>query len=86
MKLDDDIHNHYEQLVLESIEILGLKETKDEDYLADLCCLALNKLPPQYIRFEVDMSFYLSRDEHQQMQKNAENAITLAMEFLDNKS
>ena len=86
MKLDDDIHNYYEQLVLEKIEMLGLRESKDEDFLADLCCLALNKLPPQYIRFEVDMSFYLSNKKHQQMAKNAEDAINFALEFLDNKA
>ena len=39
MKLDDDIHNYYEHLVLDRIETLGLnksKKSKNEDYLADL--------------------------------------------------
>ena len=41
MKLDDDIHNYYEHLILERIEHLGLEKTKSTDYIADLCCLAL---------------------------------------------
>jgi hypothetical protein len=83
MKLDDDIHNYYEHLVLERIEILGLNKTKNEDYLADLCCLALNQIPPRYIRFEVDMSFYLAHSERQQMEMNAVNSVNQAISFLD---
>ncbi|MEP2652305.1 MAG: late competence development ComFB family protein [Paraglaciecola sp.] len=83
MKLDDDIHNYYEHLVLERIEALGLNKTKSENYLADLCCLALNQIPPRYIRFEVDMSFYMAQSERQQMEMNALNAVNQAMSFLD---
>ena len=83
MKLDDDIHNYYEHLILDRIEVLGLNKSKDGDYLADLCCLALNQIPPRYIRFEVDMSFYLAQSERQQMEMNAVNAINQALSFLD---
>lgn len=83
MKLDDDIHNYYEHLVLDRIEILGLNKSKSEDYLADLCCLALNQIPPRYIRFEVDMAFYLPQNERQQMEMNAVNAVNQAISFLD---
>ena len=83
MKLDDDIHNYYEHLVLDRIEILGLNKTKNENYLADLCCLTLNQIPPRYIRFEVDMSFYLPQSERQQMEMNVVSAVSQAMSFLD---
>jgi hypothetical protein len=86
MKLDDDIHNYYEHLVLEQIERLGLNKTKDEDYLADLCCLALNQIPPRYIRYEVDMSFYLPQSERHQMEMNAINAVNHALTYLDNNN
>jgi hypothetical protein len=86
MKLDDDIHNYYEHLVLERIENLGLNKTKSEDYIADLCCLALNQIPPRYIRFEVDMSFYLPQSERRQMEMNANNAVKQAISFLDQDS
>ena len=70
MKLDDDIHNYYEHLVLERVSQLGLEKSKSADYLADLCCLALNQVPPRYIRYEVDMAFYLPQSERQQMEMN----------------
>ena len=47
MKLDDDIHNYYEHLVLERLTELGLDTEKSPDYLADVCCLALNQVPPR---------------------------------------
>jgi phage gp36-like protein len=83
MKLDDDIHNYYEHLVLERIAKLGLDKTKTADYLADLCCLALNQVPPRYIRFEVDMAFYLPQSERRQMEMNVEYAISKALRFLN---
>lgn len=83
MKLDDDIHNYYEHLVLERIAKLGLDKSKSADYLADLCCLALNQVPPRYIRFEVDMAFYLPQSERKQMEMNVEYAISKALRFLN---
>ncbi len=83
MKLDDDIHNYYEHLVLQRLSELELDKTKSADYLADVCCLALNQVPPRYIRFEVDMAFYLPQSERQQMEMNVENAVDKAMRYLD---
>ena len=83
MKLADDIHNYYEHLVLEKIDTLGLSKSKSEDYIADLSCLALNQIPPRYIRHEVDMSFYLPQNEKQQMEMNVLDAIEKALNFLD---
>ncbi len=83
MKLDDDIHNYYEHLVLEHISKLGLDKTKSAGYLADLCCLTLNQIPPRYIRFEVDMAFYLPQSEKQQMEMNVEYAVEKAINYLN---
>lgn len=85
MRLDDDIHNYYEHLVLEKIEQMGLDSTGDTDYLADLCCLTLNQVPPRYIRYEVDMAFYVSPNERHQMEMNVATALKKAKEFLDKK-
>lgn len=85
MKLDDDIHNYYEHLILERVEDLGLDKTKSNDYIADLCCLALNQVPPRYIRYEVDMAFYLPQNERHQMEMNVANAVSKAITYLDEK-
>ncbi|NDV91849.1 competence protein ComFB [Alteromonas sp. 345S023] len=82
MKLDSDIHNYYEHLVLERIAELQLDKENSPDYLADICCLALNQVPPRYIRYEVDMAFYLPQSERNQMEMNVAHAVDKAIKFL----
>ncbi|MDP4944305.1 late competence development ComFB family protein [Alishewanella sp. SMS8] len=85
MTLDNDIHNFYEKLLLDHIVELGLDQEKDSEYLADLCCISLNLLPPRYIRYEVDMSFYMPQSERFEMQMKVKEAISRARNFLDNQ-
>lgn len=85
MKLDDDIHNYYERLVLDHITELGLEQEQDAEYLADLCCISLNLLPPRYIRYEVDMAFYLPQSERFEMTLKVKEAVSRARNFLDNQ-
>lgn len=46
MRLDDDIHNFYEKLVLEEIEKRKLNERYNDDVMADFCCTVLNQYHP----------------------------------------
>lgn len=85
MKLDDDINNFYEHLVVEHLTLRGLDKNKDQDYLADLSCIVLNQLPPRYIRYQVDMAFYLPQNERLEMEKKVKDAIDRALEYLDSK-
>lgn len=85
MKLHDDVHNYYEHLVLDKIVELGLNKTRSSDYLADLCCLALNQVPPKYIRYEVDMAFFLGNHERSKMEKEVAVALKQAIEILDTR-
>lgn len=75
MKLHDDIHNYYEKLVLDEIIKQKINESLDVDTLADFCCTVLNQLPPRYIRFEVDMAFYLPQTERVEMENKVKAAI-----------
>lgn len=66
----ESIHNYYEQLVVDHLmehlaPELGIT---DEDQLADIACLALNNLPPRYIRHDVDMVFFLTSRDREQIQ------------------
>ncbi|MCC5451594.1 late competence development ComFB family protein [Rheinheimera sp. UJ51] len=85
MTLDSDIHNFYEKLLLDHIVELGLDQEKESEYLADLCCISLNLLPPRYIRYEVDMSFYMPQSERFEMQMKVKEAVSRARSFLDNQ-
>ena len=83
MKLHDDIHNYYEKLLLDHLVELRLDDEYDTEYLADLCCIVLNQLPPKYIRYEVDMAFYLPQTERFEMVMKVREAVSKAKAFLD---
>jgi hypothetical protein len=85
MKLDDDIHNYYEKLLLDHLVELKITEDHDAEYLADLCCIVLNQLPPKYIRYEVDMAFYLPQTERFEMVMKVREAVSKAKAFLDSQ-
>ncbi|EAQ67383.1 hypothetical protein MED121_15689 [Marinomonas sp. MED121] len=81
MRLDNSIHNYYEHLVLDYIN-LHFEEDLSDNYISDLICLTLNKLPPKYIRHEVDMAFYLPQVERLEMEGKVDKAIQEAQLFL----
>lgn len=85
MSLLDNIQNYYETLVLETLakEIEG-NEDLDEDVLTDVLCIALNHLPPRYIRHEVDMFFYTSPMERHEIEEKAKKAVRDALEYVSN--
>lgn len=85
MRLDDDIHNFYEKLVLEEIEKRKLNGRYNDDVMADFCCTVLNQLPPRYIRYDVDMAFYLTQTDRLDMQQRVELAINFAIDQIAKK-
>ncbi|ATD03680.1 MAG: hypothetical protein ACI9H9_002064 [Pseudoalteromonas tetraodonis] len=85
MRLDDDIHNFYEKLVLEEIEKRKLNERYNDDVMADFCCTVLNQLPPRYIRYDVDMAFYLTQTDRMDMEQRVELAINFAIDQIAKK-
>lgn len=83
----DSIRNYYEKLVSERVSQIVGPKVVDNDYLEDIACVALNHLPPRYIRHEVDMIFYLSPIEREEMVTKVDNAIKDAIIFVkENKT
>jgi len=54
----------------------------DPDLLADVACVALNRLQPRYIRHEVDFAFYLSDKERQTTEHHVAEAVAHAFGFV----
>ena len=80
MSLLDNIQNYYETLVIESLAEQIKGKSFDEDVLTDVICIALNHLPPRYIRHEVDMVYYTSPIEMQEIRDKANEAVKNALE------
>ena len=76
------VHNYYEKMVYDRVQQVVGKKTVDQDYLEDVACVALNHLPPRYIRHEVDMIFYLSPVEREEMEQKVLTAIEDAISFI----
>ena len=77
------ITNYYEKPVFERLTAeVGDVYRDDPDTLADIACVALNSLPPRYIRHQVDMAFYISSAAREHMEKTIEEAVQDAIDFV----
>lgn len=77
----EQVHNYYERLVIERVVLLAERHaTFNQDMLADVCCVALNRLPPRYIRHDVDLVFYMPEAERQAIYAALEQAVDAAFE------
>lgn len=85
MSFSHRIRNYYEQMVAEEIlrQFKNKERNKEGGLMADIACVALNRLPPRYIRYEVDMAFYMPPDELVSMKDNIVKTVTEAIEFVD---
>ena len=81
------IHNHHERAVLDAVLAAApdFEHLNDAQTLADVACVALNRLPPRYIRHEVDYSFYLTERERAQNETAINEAVAFAFEFVQAK-
>lgn len=78
----DSVHNYYEHMVLEEIAQHSSRAQEDMDFLADVACVALNRLPPRYIRHDVDMTFFMSQVELQEMNNKVHQAVMEAIDYV----
>ena len=80
-----EIRNHYERLVSEYLRdnVIPTMPDKDENFFLDIACIALNRLPPRYIRNAVDMSFYLQDDERDKLQEQVKDAVEEATRYIE---
>ncbi|MEE3168798.1 MAG: late competence development ComFB family protein [Pseudomonadota bacterium] len=81
MSLRDAIDNFYERLVVDAIDATR-EEADTADFLTDVMCVALNRLPTRYYRHSIDMMFYLADDELKEMKRKSLAAVKEARAFV----
>lgn len=79
----ESIHNYYEIMVFEQLERASDKALNDSEFLADCACVALNHLPPRYVRHNVDMTFFLSPTEMEEMKDKVAVAVNKAVAYVE---
>ncbi len=84
MAIVNHINNYYEQVVAQEIHRQLADQPKEPslDFMADVACVALNRLPPKYYRYEVDMAFYMSPNELNEVKKKVEGSVKEAIAFV----
>ncbi|WP_062065458.1 late competence development ComFB family protein [Cellvibrio sp. OA-2007] len=87
--LDDEVdflHNYYERLVVQEVYDQSERvQQGDRDFLADVACVALNRLPPRYIRHDVDMTFFMSPQDMVEIERKVEQAVTDALNYVESR-
>lgn len=79
----EQIHNYYERLVFEEV-VKRMAHYPDftHDMLADVACVALNRLPAKYVRHDVDLVFYMTEHERHAIELSLEEAMQFAFDFV----
>jgi hypothetical protein len=82
----DFVHNYYERVVLQEIYQQSQRvQHGDRDFLADVACVALNRLPPRYIRHDVDMTFFMSPQDMMEIERKVSNAVSDALNYVESR-
>jgi hypothetical protein len=83
----ESIHNHYERIIFEAVMASSASYPNvPRDLLADVACVALNRLPPRYVRHDVDLVFYLTEAERAHNEVAIAEAVKYAFEFVQARS
>ena len=81
----EQVHNYYERLVFEEVAARAHDPRYQDftpDMLADVACLALNRLPARYVRHDVDLMFYLTEQERQAIDHSLREVLEFAFPFV----
>jgi len=79
------IHNFYEHLVIDYLQsdvMPNLSSEQSTDFILDVACYALTKLPSRYMRHEIDMAFYLETEERGKMVDEVKRVVDDAVIYI----
>ncbi len=79
------IHNRRESEVCTEVTSRAAQQpwlADNRELLADVACVALNRLPPQYIRHDVDFAFHLGDRERVENQRLVSEAVAYAFSYV----
>jgi hypothetical protein len=79
------VHNIHENAVFEAVARAAATHpgvAANPDLLADVACVALNRVPPRYIRHDVDLAFFLTERERADNERAIADAVEQAYAFV----
>ncbi len=82
----EQVHNYYERLIYDDVARKAAEYPDfTMDMLADVACVALNRLPARYVRHDVDMMFYLTEQERHAIELSMEEVLKFAFGFVQER-
>lgn len=83
----EQVHNFFEPVVFEAVTANASSYPSfSADMLADVACVALNRLPARYLRHDVDMMFYLTESERSAIDASLQEAVIFAFTFVSDQA
>ena len=83
----EQVHNYFERIVFEEVANRALDYPDyNADMLADVACVALNRLPARYVRHDVDMMFYLTEKERHAINESVNEAMGFSFAFVGERT
>ena len=86
MQVDfSSLHNYYEHVVFQEVAEKAAARVGGDtlpEVLRDVACVALNRLPPRYIRHDADFYFFLTEQERADNDTAISEAIDYAFGFV----
>ena len=79
------VHNMHEQPVFDAVARAAPRFpalADSSDLLADVACVALNRVSARYIRHDVDLAFFLTEQERRENERAIDEAVDQAFEFV----
>lgn len=76
-----NIQNYFEHLVYDRIRqvLIERGDELDTAHMDDLACVALNRLPPRYVRFSVDLTTRLTDEDWELINRQVAEAVDYAL-------
>ena len=81
----ESVHNYYERLVFEEVSRAAKSwpQPVATGLLADIACVALNKLPARYIRNDANDAIFMSGDERETHRRLVMQAVERAFSYVN---
>ena len=85
----ETVHNYNDEAVFRAISECAPRYpllAGEPELLADVACVALNRLPPRYVRHDLDTNFYMSDDARAQFEAAVKAAVSYAFDFVQSRT
>ena len=79
------VHNNHEKTVFAAVAACAPRYpgvASDPELLADVACVALNRLTPHYIRHSADLAFYITEKERLACQSKLDESVEFAFGYV----